>query len=236
MNKRESQKKLIIVGIFSIAMGFLEGIVVVYLRALYYPNGFAFPLTNIPAHIIRIELVREVSTIIMLVSIGIIAGKNSIQKFAYFIYAFGVWDIFYYVALKIFLNWPPSLLTWDILFLIPITWVGPVMAPVICSLTMILLSYVIIFFNNKIEKIQSTEWLLIILGAISILVTYLWDFSKLIIEKGLLSQLNSLDTNSEFQKIVSAYVPVTFNWYLFGMGELLILCAVALIFKRSVKG
>lgn len=236
MNKRESQKKLIIVDIFSIAMGFLEGIVVVYLRALYYPNGFAFPLTNIPAHIIRIELVREVSTIIMLVSIGLLAGKNSIQKFAYFIYAFGVWDIFYYVALKIFLNWPPSLLTWDILFLIPITWVGPVMAPVICSLTMILLSYIIIFFDKKIEKIKAKEGLLIIWGVISILVTYMWDFSKLIIENGLLSKLSSLSTSCQFQKIVSGYVPVRFNWYLFGMGELLILFAIALILKRSVNG
>jgi len=38
----------------------------------------------------------------MLVSIGIIAGSNSIQKFAYFLYGFGVWDIFYYVGLKLF--------------------------------------------------------------------------------------------------------------------------------------
>jgi hypothetical protein len=101
-------------------MGFLEAIVVVYLRQLYFPEGFDFPLNPIPPKILAIEWLREITTLVMLVSIGIIAGKNFLQRFSYFLYCFAVWDIFYYVALKLLLNWPPSLLTWDLLFLFPV--------------------------------------------------------------------------------------------------------------------
>src|SRR6201998_1661345 len=105
---------------FSIAMGFLETAVVIYLRKLYYPHGFQFPLVPIDNDIAMVEFLREAATIIMLLGIGIIAGKNTSQKFGIFIYCFAVWDIFYYVFLKLLLGWPESLFTWDILFIIPV--------------------------------------------------------------------------------------------------------------------
>ncbi|GAB6282105.1 MAG: hypothetical protein STSR0008_08490 [Ignavibacterium sp.] len=234
MNKNKINHKFIPITFYGIAMGFLEAIVVVYLRELYYPNGFDFPLSNMPAKILGIEWIREITTIIMLIVIGIIAGKNPLQKFAYFIFTFGVWDILYYVALKIFLDWPTSILTWDILFLIPITWLGPVLAPIICSITMILLSIFILYFNEKgyLIKINFKEWFLIILGAIIIFITFIWDFSNIIIKNGFLSKLNSLPSNTDFQRIVSEFIPQYFNWYLFGIGELLILLSIALMYIR----
>ncbi|MBK6833902.1 MAG: hypothetical protein IPG89_06345 [Bacteroidetes bacterium] len=65
----------------------------------------------------------------MLVGAGIIAGKTRLTRFAYFIIAFAIWDIFYYVFLYVLLQWPESLFTWDILFLVPVPWTGPVIAP-----------------------------------------------------------------------------------------------------------
>lgn len=234
MNKNKIHHKCIPITVYGIAMGFLEAIVVVYLRELFYPDGFDFPLSNMPAKILWIEWIREITTIIMLFVIGIIAGKNPLQKFAYFIFTFGVWDIFYYIALKIFLDWPASLLTWDILFLIPITWLGPVLAPILCSITMILLSIFIIYFNEKnyLLKINFKEWLLIILGAIFIFITFIRDFSNIIINNGFLSKLSSLPSNTDFQKIVSEFIPQYFNWYLFGIGELLILLSIVFMYIR----
>lgn len=74
---------------------------------------------------------------------------------------------FYYVFLKLTLNWPQSLLTWDILFLIPVPWVGPVLAPVICSLTMILISCTIVFTEEQgyIVTMKVWDWVLMLLGA-----------------------------------------------------------------------
>lgn len=44
-------KKIVWLILFSIAMGYLESAVVVYLREIYYPNGFVFPLTPIDSTI-----------------------------------------------------------------------------------------------------------------------------------------------------------------------------------------
>ena len=126
--------------IFSIAMAFLESAVVVYIREIYYPEGFNFPLKLIDNHIAITELLRELATVIMLIAIAVLAGKNSYERFAYFILSFAIWDIFYYVFLKMILNWPLSFLEWDVLFLLPYTWVGPVIAPIINSILMIILA------------------------------------------------------------------------------------------------
>ena len=93
------RSRIVWLAVFAVAMGFLEGIVVIYLRELYYPQGFDFPLKLMPPELVSIEWIREITTLIMLAAVGIIAGKNNLQRLMYFLFAFGVWDIFYYVAL-----------------------------------------------------------------------------------------------------------------------------------------
>ncbi len=85
-------------------MGFLEAAVVVYLRELYYPEGFAFPLKQLAPNVLLIEYLREISTIIMLFSIGYIAGRKFYDRLSFFLLSFGIWDIFYYVWLKLLLK------------------------------------------------------------------------------------------------------------------------------------
>ncbi len=229
------KKNFIFLAVFGIAMGFLEAVVVVYLRVLYYPNGFTFPLILMEPRIISVELIREISTMIMLFSVAVIAGRNNLQRFSFFIYTFGIWDIFYYIGLKMMLNWPSSFLTWDILFLIPTVWLGPVLAPVICSLTMIILAGCTVFLQERerIHGINLLEWSLIISGAFIIFCTFIWDYSRIIISGGFLSDMLTLATNEYFQGIISQYVPTHFNWAIFALGEILILFAIALIAKRA---
>ncbi len=223
--------------IFAIAMAFLEAIVVVYLRQIFYPQGFSFPLNPLTPRIISIEWLREIATIVMLVSVGIIAGKNNLQKFAWFLFSFGVWDIFYYVGLKLLLDWPSSFFTWDILFLIPVVWVGPVLAPVINSLTMMLLAGVIVYLQWREHdfRINFTEWVLMISGAIAIFITFIWDYSRIIISNGFISDFWRLAENEHLQKIISEYQPDYYNWYLFAFGEMLVILAIGLILKRVKK-
>ena len=92
------------------AMAFLESSVVVYLRVLYYPEGFSFPLKVINQDILVTEVFREAATIIILFTIGLIATKSLIARFAVFIYAFAIWDIFYYIYLICLIGWPISFL------------------------------------------------------------------------------------------------------------------------------
>ena len=148
--EKESRNLIWTVTIFAIAMGFLETTVVIYLRKLFYANGFDFPLKGfIDPSILTIEWVREFATIIMLLTVGILAGKKFYSKLAYFIYAFAIWDIFYYIFLKITLNWPDSLFTWDLLFLIPWPWIAPVLAPLLCTIFIIITALMIIYLEDK---------------------------------------------------------------------------------------
>jgi hypothetical protein len=228
------KSKIIFLIIFGIAMGFLEAAVVVYLRQLYYPGGFVFPLKLMAWEGLSIEYLREISTIVMLFSFGMVAGKNFYERFAYFLFCFGIWDIFYYIWLKILLNWPPSLLTWDILFLIPVVWVGPVLAPLICAITMIMIAGSILFFQQRgyLVRINSLDWVLLFLGAFIIFSTFIWDYTKIIIQGGFILRLSTLGADPVFKKEVSQYVPTSYKWLLFIIGEILILYFLIRFCKR----
>ncbi len=154
--------------LFGIAMGLLEAIVVVYLRELYFPHGFRFPLQSMPQRMVTLELLREACTIIMLAAVAAVSVRTLLQRSSVFLIAFGVWDIFYYVFLKLLLGWPDSLLTWDVLFLIPVTWLGPVLAPLVCSVIMIaygLLCINLRWIHGTVES-GLTGWLLLASGAV----------------------------------------------------------------------
>lgn len=127
-------RKLFWIGSFGIAFGLVEAAVVVYLRSVGYPEGLDFSSGRLPGDILQTEIVREGATIIILACTAVLAGRTALARFGAFLTVFGVWDLFYYVWLKVFLGWPESLLDGDILFLIPGAWAGPVLAPMIVSL------------------------------------------------------------------------------------------------------
>jgi hypothetical protein len=124
-------RRLTWLGVFAVAMGLLEAICVIYLRRLF-PVETNFPIP--PLERLRIEVIREACTIVMLLGVAWLAGINGRSRVACFFYAFGIWDILYYVGLRWLGGWPESVLTWDCLFLIPKPWYGPVLAPVLISL------------------------------------------------------------------------------------------------------
>ena len=158
-------------------MAYLESAIVVYLRRLYYPQGFNFPLVIIDMPTLLLEIGREAATIVMLATVGIAAGRTKVGKFAYFLYVFGVWDIFYYIWLKAFLDWPASLFTWDVLFLIPVPWVGPVLAPVTVALTMIGMGLVLLHLEQRgpVLPAGARVWLAQIVGSLIVIVSFTMD-------------------------------------------------------------
>ena len=233
--KNKYIKILFWITIFSIAMAFIETSVVVYLRKLYYSEGFGFPFKMIEIDIGITEFFRELATIIMLVSVGIIAGENKLQRFAYFIYAFAIWDIFYYVFLKIILNWPESLLTWDLLFLIPVVWVGPVIAPIICSIGMIFFALSIIYLQNKNKsiKINLYEWFMLIIGSVVIVVSFIMDYLGFLNNKYSFYEIFTYSWVSEPNKILEQYIPQQFHWLIFFIGILIIFIAIMKFILRN---
>ncbi len=200
--------------LFGISFGYVEASVVVYLRAIYDPirqrvhpgrgTNELFPLIS-PQQLeaagpentrrLGIEIGREAATILMLAGFGLIAGRNFNQRMAAFAVAFGLWDISFYAFLKVMIQWPESLFTWDILFLIPLPWVGPVLAPVLISLTLIVCG--LISLRRGGIPARPLEWIAMIVGGLVVILSFTWDF----------------------RNTMAGGLPNPFNWTLFLAGE-----------------
>jgi hypothetical protein len=233
LGKNEFIKMIVCVASFAVAMGFLESAVVIYLREIYYKDGFAFPLRPMSLSLATVEILREAATVIMLVGVGYLAGKNKLQRFAYFSFAFAIWDLFYYAFLYLFLGWPQSLSTWDILFLIPMPWVGPVWAPCLLCILMIGGS---LFTISQIEKdrsfsVRPSEWCFLFSGAIICIFNFMLDFLIQSTTSGWLMLFSSESLLSEVQH----YRPQSFNHLLFFTGFLLMAHPVALRYLLTKK-
>ena len=172
-------KRLCLAIVFSIAFGYIEAAVVVYLRAIFHPDGFTFPMTVFgrdaaSLRILLTEIGREGATIVLIFTGAWLFGRNRQQRFAYFMVIFAVWDIFYYVWLKILLDWPASIMDWDILFLIPVTWASPVFYPVLISMTILVFAVVILYCSCFVRPIKTTfsDWIAFSLSALIVVESF----------------------------------------------------------------
>ncbi len=176
------------VAVFAIAFAWVESAVVVYLREIYFDGAFNFPLVinwaegrHLMDPLIRIEFGREIATIIMLAAVGWVAGKNRFQRFCFFMIAFGIWDIFYYIWLYVMIGWPESLMTWDLLFYVPLPWVGPVMTPLLIAVAMVTAGSLIIFYEEKGYDIH-LHWYDIpveLFCGLLMIVAFCWDWKNI---------------------------------------------------------
>jgi hypothetical protein len=203
--------------LFSAAFGYVEAAVVAYLRSIYTPvrahfysvtPDQVFPLLSVaqlrslgPEHVarLRIELGRELATLLMLAGAAMVTARSLREWVAAFVLCFGVWDITFYMFLKLLIDWPASVLTWDILFLIPVPWTGPVIAPVITSSSMIGSGLLLLRreYNNKPVRMTALEGSGIVLGGVFVIAAFLWDF----------------------RNTASGGNPNPFNWIPFVVGE-----------------
>jgi len=132
---RLGRKQLLAAALFGIAFGFVEAAVVVYLRAAtgLWPGPVEKVLVSVPEKLLKIETLREAATMVMLGSIAWLMVQSARERLAAFLWAFAFWDVFYYVWLRLIIGWPASLLTSDVLFLIPAPWVAQVWFPILIS-------------------------------------------------------------------------------------------------------
>ncbi len=203
---------LFIYTVFGVAIAYMESAIVVYLRALYYPHGFSFPMKQIPMNMALIEIGREAMTIIIIWMISLIPFRAFKKQIALFMYIFGIWDIFYYFWLKVFINWPVHILNWDILFLIPVPWIGPCLSPVLVSAGLILAALFILKYPGCFGKrlLNTWEWTVEIICAGIILATYVYQAGS----------------------VLKGEVPVYYPWWLFLMG---FIGGLLIFFRHFIK-
>ncbi len=170
-------RRLLWLVLFAIGFGWVEAAVVVYLRAIVYPDGFVLPLQPIAPRLAAVEVAREVATLLMLAAVAMLTGRTRWQRFAAFLVAFGVWDLVYYAGLYAALGWPASLGDWDVLFLLPWPWLGPVYAPVSAAALMVICGILVMRREERRPACRGdrTAWLLGAAGAVVLLFSWLRD-------------------------------------------------------------
>ncbi|MFB0516049.1 MAG: hypothetical protein ACETWG_05530 [Candidatus Neomarinimicrobiota bacterium] len=193
----DTRKLLLWLSLFSLAFGYIEAAVVVYLREPYYPNGFQFPLAAVPSRLVWTEVGREAATLLLLLSVACLVVRHNLRRFAVFVFCFGGWDLIYYLALKLLVDWPASLLDWDVLFLIPFPWTGPVLAPMLVSVALIAAAVLILRLPpDQPPHFRRLDWLVEIPAGLVIIASFLWNFPTLRAQE----------------------VPRSYPWWLFAIG------------------
>jgi hypothetical protein len=164
---------------FGIAFGYIEAAVVVYLREIFHPDGFTFPMKVFGAgplmtRFLVTEIGREVATVVVIFTGARLFGRNRRQQVAYFLTIFAIWDIFYYVWLKVLIDWPASIMDYDILFLIPVTWAAPVFYPVLVSVTLLVFAMIMLHRSSRTIAIRATwlDWLAFSASGIIVVVSF----------------------------------------------------------------
>ncbi len=209
LNDMRKRTRWLILVIFAVAMAWMESATVVYLRVLVgrIDPHQANPLP-MSVGLGKTELIREAATLIMLFTAGLLAGRTWRSRLAYGLIAFGVWDIFYYVFLAIITAWPQSLLDWDVLFLIPLPWWGPVLAPVLIALLMIAGGTLIVHADRPDRPIWPgwKAWALNLGGVALALLIFMTP---------------ELQSMTRGINAVRQTLPADFNWPIFGVALIL---------------
>ncbi|MCG3119634.1 MAG: hypothetical protein ALAOOOJD_02103 [bacterium] len=220
------KKRWLLVVLFAAAMAWVESALVVDLRTLvnrlepYQAN----PLPFVPK-LGEVELIREIATLIMLCTVGWLAGQTREKKWGYAFLAFGVWDILYYVFLKIIIDWPHSLWDWDILFLLPLPWWGPVLAPMLIAALMIIFGSVVTQFGDHDHPLWPSRWAWIfnLSGCVLALLVFMADAIR-VIDGGVEAVRQVLPRKAGF------------NWPVFILAYLLMLVPVIEIGQKILPG
>ena len=218
--RRERARWLCVVA-FAFGMAWVEAACVYYLRVMvdrvepYQPD----PLP-IRGSLGEVELVREGATLLMLAMTGMLAGRRWQARWGYAAIAFGFWDILYYVFLRIMTGWPTSLFDWDILFLLPLPWWGPVLAPVGIASLMIVWGTLVTQWHDRIPTTRFTRssWGVSWAGILLALGVFMAD---------------SMRTLPAGVDMVRQVLPTAFNWPVFSAALVLMAAPLPLTGWRS---
>jgi hypothetical protein len=167
MKNYERRPAYAAVWLLALAFGWIEAVIVVYLREIYmrelagegtgYLPNLQVTLVSLPERLIWLEMAREACTILLLGAAAWLAGRRPAERAGAFFLAFGVWDLAYYGVLQLVASWPESLSTWDILFLIPLPWVAPVWAPMTVAALFVLAGSYLFWTPDRERQYRLTD-------------------------------------------------------------------------------
>jgi hypothetical protein len=182
--------------------------------------------------LVATEFFREIATMVMLLAPAAILTRSALERFAWFCFGFGIWDLFYYVWLKVLLDWPASLGEPDLLFLVPIPWVGPVWAPCTISIGLIVFALIVLHRRKRWAdyRVDRASWTLLIAGAALMIGSFVVDplsqkFGLHVLSGGTAGSSGAFDG--------AEYRPGHYPWPWFAAGAALSLLALARCLRKK---
>jgi hypothetical protein len=204
-----------IVVVFAVAMAWMEAATVFYIRTLV-GRIEPYQAQPLPLHgaLGNVELWREGATLVLLAAVGWLAGRTWRQRAGYAAIAFGVWDVLYYVFLRLISGWPHTLLDWDILFLLPLPWWGPVLAPMIIAVLMIVWGTLATRAADRLADENSARWIWApaAIGVVLALGVFMTDALRVL---------------PDGRDAILQVLPAAFNWPLFSTALVMMATPVA---------
>ena len=213
-------------------LAYTEASVVVYLREVLVParqQAFEASVVREPIPLLSygqlqaaggsipsfllLEMARELTPLAVLLAAAVGFRRRRGQAAGFFLLGFAVWDMLYYAALKLLMDWPASLTTWDVLFLIPVPWVAPVWAPLAVSATLLIAAMVLLKRpQRRITRAgRVVAGLVMLAGAALILASFFMRWTEAV-----------------------GGVPATFDWPWFLAGWVLGTAALAWVLSRPM--
>jgi hypothetical protein len=178
------REKAVFLAVFAAAMAYVEAAVVVYLRALI-GGGPLFPMKDLPPALLAVEVAREAATLVMLLCAASLAVRGGARRLGAFLLAFATWDIFYYLWLYVTIGWPAGVTDWDILFLIPAPWVGPVWSVLLICAGMLVFSAMFLSAPEDARFAPGPAgWAAGVAGTAIVVGTYILEWKKIDYGKG----------------------------------------------------
>jgi len=218
--------KILWVGLFAIAMAYIESATVVYIRRIYDIGDLLLDIPLFDPTLAPIEVGRELATLAMLLAVGWAVGKTFQSRLGFTLFTFGLWDIFYYLWLKLLIGWPNSLLSTDILFLVPLPWWGPVIAPMLIAYLMAISGITLILRaeGGHFIKPKTHEIVLLSVGVLVLLYSFMRE------------ALHALPATAIE---LSALRPNAFPWLFYAIGFSIVIFGIVLMngvgFKNIIE-
>jgi hypothetical protein len=184
MGKQERRAAYASLWVLALAFGWIEASVVVYLREASLQAAtdvadfqvFQGLPASLPPHLVAMEMAREACTILLLWAVAWLAGRRSADRAGAFLLSFGIWDLTYYATLKLVTEWPDSLRAWDILFLIPLPWVGPVWAPVAVSAVFVVAGSHLFWTSDRERRYRWPDVGVLLASVLLTIAAFLFDW------------------------------------------------------------
>lgn len=122
-----------------IAIAYVDAVATFYVRGMQqiaqHGGDFAQAVTEaMPPRIVTLEQTRQAATVLVLVTVAVVAGRNLQQQFGTAFFALGGWIVLRYAAIRTITDWPTALTDVDTVIFLPDPVYAPVWMPIVIGL------------------------------------------------------------------------------------------------------